>query len=122
MKPTACKIYLEKQKSKALTNNIPVSNDTELIIVIPCYNEPDIEKTLDSLFSCDTGGFCTEIILLINSYEISSTGHRIDDQPEAHRQHRHEDGVEQEAADRNPAEDLGVVVEADVADGQEGAQ
>jgi len=72
MKQSACKIYIEKQKSKALTNDIPVSANTELIVVIPCYNEPDVKKTLDSLFACDTGDFCTEIILLINSFEISS--------------------------------------------------
>ena len=72
MKQSVCKIYLEKQKSKALTCNIPISKDTDLIVVIPCYNEPDAEKTLESLFVCDTGSFCTEIILLINSFEISS--------------------------------------------------
>ena len=72
MKQSVCKIYLEKQKSKALTNDIPVSRNTELIIVIPCYNEPDVEKTLESLFACDIGDFCAEIILLINSFEISS--------------------------------------------------
>ena len=72
MKQSVCKIYLEKQKSEVLTNNIPVSEDTELIIVIPCYNEPDVGKTLDSLFACDTGNFCAEIILLINSFGISS--------------------------------------------------
>ena len=72
MKQSACKIYLEKQKSKALTNHIPMSENTDLIVVIPCYNEPDVKKTLDSLLACDTGDFCTEIILLINSFEISS--------------------------------------------------
>jgi len=71
-KQSVCKTYIEKQKSKALTSDIPVSRNTELIIVIPCYNEPDVGKTLDSLFACDTGDFCTEIILLINSFEISS--------------------------------------------------
>ena len=72
MKQSACKIYLEKQKSEALTNGFPISRDTELIVVIPCYNEPDVEKTLNSLFACDIGDFSAEIILLVNSFEISS--------------------------------------------------
>lgn len=72
MKQSFCEKYLEKQKSKTLTNDIPVSSDMELIIVIPCYNESDVEKTLNSLFACNTGDFCTEVILLINSFEISS--------------------------------------------------
>ena len=53
--------------------DIPVSKNTEQMIVIPCYNEPDVAKTLNSLFACETGDFCTEIILLINSFQISSS-------------------------------------------------
>ena len=71
MKRSVCKIYLEKQKIDVLTKEIPVSENTGLIIVIPCYNEPDVEKTLQSLFACETGDFSTEIILVINSYCIS---------------------------------------------------
>ena len=51
MKRSVCKIYLEKQKIDVLTKEIPVSENTGLIIVIPCYNEPDVEKTLQSLFA-----------------------------------------------------------------------
>lgn len=72
MKQSVCEIYIEKQKAKALTKDIPVSRNTALIVVIPCYNEPDVTKTLESLFVCETGDFCTEIILLINSFEISN--------------------------------------------------
>ena len=45
---------------------------TELIIVIPCYNEPEVLQTIHSLFDCERGGFGVEIILLVNSYSISS--------------------------------------------------
>jgi hypothetical protein len=45
--------------------------ETELIVVIPCYNEPEVLQTLQSLFDCDRGDFGVEIILLINSYLIS---------------------------------------------------
>ena len=45
--------------------------NTELIVVIPCYNEPEMLQTLRSLFDCERGSFGVEIILLINSYGIS---------------------------------------------------
>jgi len=43
----------------------------ELIIVIPCYNEPDLLRTVQSVFECERGNFCSEIIIVVNSYEIS---------------------------------------------------
>jgi len=44
----------------------------ELIIVIPCYKEPEIIETLQSLFSCKVSGFSTEVILLVNSWKKNS--------------------------------------------------
>jgi len=44
----------------------------EMIIVIPCYKEPDVIRTVQSLFDCERGDFPAEIILLINSYQIDS--------------------------------------------------
>lgn len=41
-----------------------------MIIVIPSYKEPDVIRTVRSLFDCDRGDFPVEIILLINSYHI----------------------------------------------------
>ena len=43
-----------------------------MIIVIPCYKEPDVIRTVQSLFDCERGDFPVEIILLINSYQIDS--------------------------------------------------
>ncbi|GHT61003.1 hypothetical protein AGMMS50239_11010 [Bacteroidia bacterium] len=43
-----------------------------MIIVIPCYKEPDVIRTVQSLFDCERGNFPVEIILLINSYQIDS--------------------------------------------------
>ncbi|MDR3338492.1 MAG: hypothetical protein LBT25_00100 [Candidatus Symbiothrix sp.] len=43
-----------------------------MIVVIPCYKEPDVIKTLQSIFDCVRGDFQVEIILLINSYQIDS--------------------------------------------------
>lgn len=47
-------------------------HNPEMIIVIPCYHEPEVMKTIRSLFACEQGGFSAEIILLINSFQISS--------------------------------------------------
>jgi hypothetical protein len=41
-----------------------------MIIVIPCYKEPDVIRTVQRLFDCERGDFPVEIILLINSYQI----------------------------------------------------
>ena len=43
-----------------------------MIIVIPCYKEPELNRTVQSLFDCIHGDFPVEIILLINSYGIDS--------------------------------------------------
>jgi len=43
-----------------------------MIIVIPCYKEPEPNRTVQSLFDCERGDFPVEIILLINSYRIDS--------------------------------------------------
>jgi len=43
-----------------------------MIVVIPCYKEPELNQTIRSLFSCERGDFPVEIILLINSYQIDS--------------------------------------------------
>ena len=41
-----------------------------MIVVIPCYKEPELIQTVQSLFNCERGDFPVEIILLINSYQI----------------------------------------------------
>jgi len=43
-----------------------------MIVVIPCYKEPELNRTIQSLFNCKRGDFPVEIILLINSYRIDS--------------------------------------------------
>jgi hypothetical protein len=43
-----------------------------MIVVIPCYKEPELDRTVQSLFDCDRGDFPVEIILLINSYRIDT--------------------------------------------------
>ncbi|MFB6340569.1 glycosyltransferase [Saccharicrinis sp. FJH62] len=42
-----------------------------IIIVIPCYNEPEIKHTLDSLQKCTLPETHIEVIILINSGELT---------------------------------------------------
>ncbi|MDR1720137.1 MAG: hypothetical protein LBR67_08505 [Dysgonamonadaceae bacterium] len=39
--------------------------------MIPCYHEPDVHGTLNSLLECVNGNFVTEILLVINSYQFN---------------------------------------------------
>jgi len=41
-----------------------------MIVVIPCYKEPELIRTVQSLWDCERGDFPVEIILVINSYRI----------------------------------------------------
>jgi glycosyltransferase involved in cell wall biosynthesis len=43
-----------------------------MIVVIPCYKEPDIIRTIQSLFECERGDFQVEIIVVVNSYQIDT--------------------------------------------------
>ncbi|MFB6317510.1 glycosyltransferase [Saccharicrinis sp. FJH54] len=45
--------------------------NVSIVIVIPCYNEPDIKNTLLSLKNCETPKTHIEVIVLINSGELS---------------------------------------------------
>ena len=45
--------------------------NTKLIVVIPCFNEPQILATLDSLYSCETPECHVEIIIVLNHAENS---------------------------------------------------
>lgn len=63
--------YLEKQNQKASILDSP-NPETGIIVVIPCFNEPDILQTLQSLDSCKLPNQNTEVIILINHSEIES--------------------------------------------------
>lgn len=50
---------------------LPVRRDTvpDLAVVIPCYNEPDIFRTLESLQNNIFDGFTVEVFVVVNSGE-----------------------------------------------------
>ncbi|GHT40555.1 hypothetical protein FACS189437_06300 [Bacteroidia bacterium] len=43
----------------------------EIRVVIPCYNEPEVMQTVQSLLACKREDFAVEIIVVVNSYGIS---------------------------------------------------
>jgi glycosyltransferase involved in cell wall biosynthesis len=47
----------------------PPSSDLQISVVIPCFSEPDIIRTLDSLRACDKPTLDAEIIIVINYAE-----------------------------------------------------
>jgi len=45
------------------------NNNTGIIVVIPCFNEPHILASLNSLFECETPNCKVEIIVVVNHAE-----------------------------------------------------
>jgi len=45
----------------------PAPRDLGLVVVIPCFNEPDLLGSLESLASCDPPGCAVEVIVVLNA-------------------------------------------------------
>ena len=50
----------------------PFIYQMDIRVVIPCYNEPDVLCVINSLFTCQSLNLNVEIIIIVNSYRISS--------------------------------------------------
>ena len=48
-----------------------VSPEVSMIVMIPCLNEPEIFRTLESLWTCDPIVSCCEVIVVVNESENS---------------------------------------------------
>jgi len=65
--------YIKKHSNyPAFIIDFPTEN-LKNIIVIPCCNEPELIKTLDSLGKCKTPQFPVEIIVVVNSSESAAS-------------------------------------------------
>jgi hypothetical protein len=64
--------YLTKQKFIPKIKVSPL-NETAIIVIVPCYNEPDIITSLNSLWNCVRPKCSVEVICIINASEESST-------------------------------------------------
>ncbi len=63
--------YLSKKGKEPLIN-LPPEKGTGIIVVIPCFNEPDVLLTLISLTSCVAPSFPVEVLIVINHSEIEA--------------------------------------------------
>src|SRR2546426_1148845 len=45
----------------------PAVRDLAMVVVIPCYDEPDVIGSLESLRSCERPGCAVEVIVVINA-------------------------------------------------------
>ena len=66
--------YLNKYGFCPPQLNSTPKKDLGIIIVIPCFNEPDLVRTLRSLDYCDSPECSVEVIVVLNSSETSSQG------------------------------------------------
>ena len=64
--------YLEKNNKHPLIETPPNAN-CGIIVVIPCFMEPDILLTLNSILVCDLPEQNVEVIVLINYSEIAES-------------------------------------------------
>ena len=60
-------IYLKRFETRPPQVLTPILPDTKIIIVIPCYNEPDILSTLQSLAQAEAPLQPVELLIVINA-------------------------------------------------------
>ncbi|HEY4784777.1 MAG TPA: glycosyltransferase family 2 protein [Bacteroidales bacterium] len=65
-------VYLAKHSFRPGIDEKP-DPDLDICIVIPCYNESGLIRTLQSLWDCDRPSTSTEVIVVINCPENSPT-------------------------------------------------
>lgn len=59
--------YLARHAAKELTAHEPVSPDLGIGVVIPCYNEPDLDVCLNSLCAATPPKCDVEVLVLVNA-------------------------------------------------------
>lgn len=59
--------YLEKQKSFSPSIQHPVDQNVGISVVIPCYNEPGLDLTLEHLSRCQVTGCKVEVLVVMNA-------------------------------------------------------
>ena len=63
--------YLEKQRFAPRQIVALPPKNLEMVVVIPCFDEPDLLRTLSSLENCDMPSGGVEVIIVVNSSEKS---------------------------------------------------
>lgn len=66
MKPNAISSYLAKHANYPALISAPVDAALSIVVVIPCYNEPAVTNTLDSLMNCLPIEGEIEVLVVVN--------------------------------------------------------
>jgi len=66
-------LYLQRYAYSRELISAPPHPDLSLVVVIPCYNEPDLLTSLQSLYDCNPPSGAVEVIVIINHSENSSS-------------------------------------------------
>lgn len=61
--------YLKKQQLPSRLTALPTHSDLSIVVVIPCYDEPDLLQTLESLRRCRRPRGAVEVLLVWNASE-----------------------------------------------------
>lgn len=64
--------YLKKQRLFPDYIEDTVSEELNIIVTIPCFNEPDLIPSLDALWNCERPNCKLEVIVIVNSGELVS--------------------------------------------------
>nr|VFK57966.1 MAG: Glycosyl transferase family 2 [Candidatus Kentron sp. TC] len=72
--------YLRKHQLFPTRIMAPARSDLELVVVIPCYNEPKLESVFDCLWRCARPACSIEVIVVLNASSA--------DDPSVHAQNR----------------------------------
>ncbi|MFA8433729.1 MAG: glycosyltransferase family 2 protein [Marinifilaceae bacterium] len=64
--------YLAKQRLYPDYITEKVNEDLNLIVTIPCFNEPDLIPSLEALWNCERPNCSVEVIVMVNSGELTS--------------------------------------------------
>lgn len=68
--------YVARQKAEFIMRRYPSDFDAEMVVVIPCYDEPQLPATLKSLLDCADPGVNTLVAVVINS-AVGSPGEAV---------------------------------------------
>lgn len=63
--------YIGKQKREYLQTKFPTDVNADIIVVIPCYDEPDLSVTLQSLLDCEIPETNVLVSIVFNSGVLS---------------------------------------------------
>ena len=64
--------YLSKQKDFFPRIKVPPKENLKYIIVVPCYREPRVLDTINSLYAASIASYSVEVIVVINSSELEN--------------------------------------------------